>query len=101
MVRILEHSRGYYECREVPYGTVYVWCPERFVRECGRGEKTILRGCPLPVRRGPRRLRAGKAGGAHGGRGDTNCPWRPSRRVRSRAKTNFEYDVWQELRALE
>lgn len=74
MVRILEHSRGYYECREVPYGNECVWRPERFVRECGCGEKTILRGCPLPVRREPRRLRAREAGGTHDGRGGHESP---------------------------
>ena len=44
MVRILEHSRGYYDCREVPCGTEYVWRPARFVLECGCGEKTLLLG---------------------------------------------------------
>ena len=44
MVRILEHSRGYYDCREVPRGTEYVWRPARFVLECGCGEKTLLLG---------------------------------------------------------
>lgn len=44
MARIRKHSRGYYECREVPYGTEYVWYPERFMLECGCGEKTTLPG---------------------------------------------------------
>jgi hypothetical protein len=44
MVHILEHSRGYYDCREVPCGTEYVWRPERFVLECDCGEKSILVG---------------------------------------------------------
>ena len=44
MVRVLHHSRGYYDCREVPCGTEYVWRPARFVLECGCGEKTLLLG---------------------------------------------------------
>lgn len=105
MVRILEHCRGYYDCREVPCGTEYVWRPERFVLECGCGEKTILLGflgdarclCGADLAASVRRTPEARTVEE----GDTNYPWRPSYRARSRANRNCEYDAWQELRALE
>ena len=98
MVRILEHSRGYYDYREVPCGTEYVWRPARFVSECGCGEKTLL----LGFLDGSRCLCGTKDAGARTVEvEDANYPWRPSYRVWSSANRNCEYDVWQELRALE
>ena len=105
LVRIIEHSRGYYERREVPRGSEYVWHPERFVLAYGCGEEAVLLGllgdaqCPCgadlaPFVRGKRRAGTGE-------KRETNRPWRPSYRVRSRTSRNFEYDTWQELKTLE
>jgi hypothetical protein len=105
MVRILEHSRGYYDCREVSCGTEYVWRPERLVLECGCGVTTILLGflgnsrclCGADLAASVRRTT-----GTHTvEEGDTNCPWRPLYRAWSSANRHCEYDIWQELRALE
>ena len=106
MVRILEHRRGYYECRKVPYGTVYVWHSERFVLECGCGEKTALLGflgdahclCGADLAASVR----GKPGTRTVEEGDTDHPWRPSYRAWLSANRNSKkYVAWQELRALE
>jgi len=44
---VIEHERGYYEVREVPYGKVYDWRPERVVFECRCGEKHVLSGSEI------------------------------------------------------
>jgi hypothetical protein len=105
IVRILEHSRGYYDYREVPCATEYVWRPARFVLECGCGEKTLLLGfldgsrclCGADLAAAVRRRPGARTVEVE----DTNYPWRPSYRAWSSANRNCEYDVWQELRALE
>lgn len=105
MVRILEHSRGYYDCWEVPCGTEYLWRPERFVLECGCGEKTILVGflgdsrylCGADLAASVRRT----PGARTVEEGDTNYPWRLLYAAWSSANRSCEYDAWQELRALE
>ncbi len=92
MVRILKHSRGYYECQEVPFGTVYIWRPDRFVLECGCGNKTTLRGflgdarclCGADLAASIR----GKPGVRTVEEGDTNYPWRPSYRAWSSTNRN-------------
>ena len=42
-MRVIEHEREHYEVREVPYGKVYSWCPERLVFECDCGETLLWR----------------------------------------------------------
>ncbi len=105
MVHMLEHSRGYYDRREVRCGTEYVWRPERFVLECDCGEKSILVGFLGDVRclcgTDLTAFVRGKLGGRTVEGGDTDYPWRPSHRVWSSADRNCEYDAWQELRQLE
>ena len=105
MVRILEHSRSYYDCQEVPCGTEYVWRPQHVVLECGCGEKTILLGsldgsrclCGADLAASVRRTPGARSLEEE----DTNYPWRPLYRVWSSVNKNSEYDAWQELRALE
>jgi hypothetical protein len=41
-VKVLEHLEGRYETQEVPFGTVYRWCPGRIVAECDCGEELTL-----------------------------------------------------------
>jgi hypothetical protein len=48
VVQVIEHEREHYEVREVPYGRVYSWCPERIVFECACGE-TLVRARPVTV----------------------------------------------------
>jgi hypothetical protein len=43
-VRVIDHQRGHYEVREVPYGKVYGWRPERLVFECDCGETHVTAG---------------------------------------------------------
>ena len=43
-MRVIEHERGHYEVREVPYGKVYDWRPERLVFECHCGETYVWSG---------------------------------------------------------
>jgi hypothetical protein len=47
-MRVIEHEREHYEVREVPYGKVYSWSPERIVFECECGE-TLLWTSPVTV----------------------------------------------------
>ena len=47
-MRVIEHEREHYEVREVPYGKVYSWRPERLVFECACGE-TLLWTRPVTV----------------------------------------------------
>jgi hypothetical protein len=46
-VRVIEHERGHYEVREIPYGKVYGWRPERLVFECGCGETHVSAGAEI------------------------------------------------------
>jgi hypothetical protein len=46
-VRVIEHQRGYYEVRDVPYGKVYNWRPERLVFECDCGETHVSSGSAI------------------------------------------------------
>lgn len=43
MARI-EHTGGRYEVQELEFGSVYRWCPERFVVECDCGETFVTKG---------------------------------------------------------
>lgn len=107
-VRVLEHSRGYYDCREVPFGTEYVWCPGRIVLECACGEQATLLGssgdarcqCGTDLAAFVRSKLRTKPRGRTMEEGDTNHPWRPTYQAWSGA--NRKYDSWQEeLRELE
>jgi len=46
-VRVIEHERGHYEVREVPYGKVYDWRPDRLVFECDCGETHVSSGSTI------------------------------------------------------
>jgi hypothetical protein len=41
-VKVIEHLEGRYETQEVPFGTVYRWCPGCIVVECDCGEGLTL-----------------------------------------------------------
>jgi hypothetical protein len=43
-VRVIEHESGHYEVREVPYGKVYDWRPDRVVVECDCGKTHVSLG---------------------------------------------------------
>jgi hypothetical protein len=98
MVRILEHSRGHYERREVPCGTEYIWRPERCVRIiflCFLINSRCL--CDADLAASVRRMLGARTGRER----NANYPWRPSYRAWSSASSNREHEAWQELRALE
>jgi hypothetical protein len=42
--KVIECVEGHYEAEKVPFGTVYRWCQECVVAECGCGERVILAG---------------------------------------------------------
>jgi hypothetical protein len=42
MVQILERVEAHYESREMPFATVYEWCPAHVALECDCGEKVTL-----------------------------------------------------------
>jgi hypothetical protein len=44
---MIGHERGHYEVREVPYGKVYAWRPERVVFECGCGKRHASSGSAI------------------------------------------------------
>jgi len=44
---VIERERGHYEVREVPYGKVYDWRPERVVFECDCGETHVWSGSEI------------------------------------------------------
>ena len=46
-MRVIEHERGHYEVREVPYGKVYDWRPERLVFERHCGETYVWSGSEI------------------------------------------------------
>lgn len=46
-MRVIERERGHYEVREVPYGKVYDWRPERLVFECDCGETHVSSGSAI------------------------------------------------------
>lgn len=46
-VRVIEHERGHYEVREIPYAKVYGWRPERLVSECSCGETHVSTGAEI------------------------------------------------------
>ena len=46
-MRVIEHNRGHYEVREVPYGKVYDWRPDRVVFECDCGETHVWSGSAI------------------------------------------------------
>ena len=39
----LERLEGHYDAQEVPFGTVYRWCPECLVVECKCGKRLTLK----------------------------------------------------------
>jgi hypothetical protein len=46
-MRVIEHNRGHYEVREVPYGKVYDWRPDRVVFECDCGVTHVWSGSAI------------------------------------------------------
>jgi hypothetical protein len=42
ILTIVERIEGHYDVQEVEFGRVYRWCPERFIVECGCGQRTSL-----------------------------------------------------------
>ena len=42
MTTMIECTDGHYEVQKVPYGEVYVWCPECVVVECKCGKRKTL-----------------------------------------------------------
>jgi hypothetical protein len=46
-VRVIEHESGHYEVREVPYGKVYDWSPDRVVFQCDCGETHVSSGSAI------------------------------------------------------
>ncbi len=43
-MKVVEFVEGHYESEKVPFGSVYRWCPECVVAECGCGKRVILTG---------------------------------------------------------
>ena len=39
---VIERTEGYYEVREVAFGTTYKWCPGHAIVECECGERLTL-----------------------------------------------------------
>ena len=46
-MRVIERESGHYEVREVPYGKVYDWRPDRVVFECDCGETHVSTGAEI------------------------------------------------------
>jgi hypothetical protein len=46
-VRVIERESGHYEVREVPYGKVYDWRPDRIVFQCDCGETHVSTGSAI------------------------------------------------------
>jgi hypothetical protein len=44
MVRVVKRTEAHYEVKEVEFGEVYRWRPERLVLECECGERLTLTG---------------------------------------------------------
>ncbi len=42
MVWIIEHTEAQYKEKEMEFGKVLKWCPERLVLECGCGERPTI-----------------------------------------------------------
>ena len=42
-MEIIERREGHYDAQEVPFGTVYRWCPECVVVECRCGKRLSLK----------------------------------------------------------
>ena len=51
MGRIIQSIAGGYEAQEVPFGTVYRWCPECVVLECDCGLRPTLTGATTTCER--------------------------------------------------
>ena len=41
-MQVIERTEGHYDVEEVQFGTVYRWCPECVVVQCGCGERLTL-----------------------------------------------------------
>ena len=96
-MRVIERERGHYEVREVPYGKVYDWRPERLVIECDCGEMHVSSGSAITCSCGM------VYGGAHEDRRpdeDLLHPWLEDyeewRRVREKEGLRHEYFVFVE-----
>ncbi len=44
MVRIIKHAEAHYEVKDVEFGKVYRWRPERIIIECVCGQRPTLTG---------------------------------------------------------
>jgi hypothetical protein len=42
IVNIVERTEGYYDVQEVEFGSVYRWCPVRFIVDCDCGQRLTL-----------------------------------------------------------
>ncbi|HEX4992086.1 MAG TPA: hypothetical protein VFV45_02565 [Rubrobacteraceae bacterium] len=96
-MRVIERERGHYEVREVPYGKVYDWRPERLVIECDCGETHVSSGSVITCSCGM------VYGDAHEDRRpdeDLLHPWLEDyeewRRVREKEGLRHEYFVFVE-----
>jgi len=42
MMQIIKRTKAQYEARQVGFGEIYRWCPERIVLQCECGERPAL-----------------------------------------------------------
>lgn len=42
MMQIIKRTKAQYEARQVEFGEIYRWCPERLVLQCECGERPAL-----------------------------------------------------------
>jgi hypothetical protein len=97
-VRVIERERGHYEVREVAYGKVYGWRPERVILECDCGERHVWSGSAIACACGT--VHADVSGEPEGGRPDERSlhPWLEDyeewRRVREANDVRHEYFVY-------
>jgi hypothetical protein len=101
-VRVIERECGHYEVREVAYGKVYGWCPERVVFECECGERHVWSGSEIVCGCGT--VHANVPDEPQGRRPDERSlhPWLEDyeewRRVREKEGLRHEYFMYLEER---
>jgi hypothetical protein len=99
-VRVIERESGHYEVREVPYGKVYGWCPQRVVFECDCGERHASSGSAIMCSCGA--VHADVSEEPEGGQPDERFlrPWLEDyeewRRVKEDRDVRHEYFVYVE-----
>ncbi len=100
-MRVIEREPGHYEVREVPYGKVYDWRPERVIFECECGEMHVWSGDTIVCACGGT-VHGGVPGEYEGERPDERSlhPWLEDyeewRRVREANDLRHEYFVVEE-----